>query len=327
MIGPPLTLLRCAGIVLGPIRWGWKPSMLHATAIAADDQANSAADPLAVIASIVDQPDSNLDYLEAKLAFDAAIDASLDGRFVRNEIDRLCKAALGLAGGDQRSWARLRALRILLYEPGSWNEHKPFAYDQGDPDGKFIPNKLLHNYLKTRRGQCVSMPALFLILGDRLGLDVALVAAPEHLLVRFTDGNGDGGNIETTSGGHPARDSWVREQFRIGDRAIASGIYLRPLSKREEIAMLAGTIAEHLFEQRRFEEVLPLAKMILKHHPLYAEMIVLQASASGAIADALRRKCPPFAMPPVMRAQWLGLCRQNADLFARAESLGWAPFE
>jgi regulator of sirC expression with transglutaminase-like and TPR domain len=301
--------------------------MLRATAIATDEHDTSGTDPVAVVAGVLEQPDFRLDYLEAKLAFDTIIDPSLDSAFARNEIDRLHRAALELAGADQRSWAKLRALRILLYEQGPWNEHRPFAYDQSDPDGKFIPNKLLHTYLKSRRGQCVSMPALFLILAEKLGLNVALVMAPEHLLVRFTDESGEGGNIETTSGGQPARDSWIREQFRIDDRAVESGIYLRPLSKRQGVAVLAGTIVERLFEEQRFEEVIPLAKLILKHHPLHAEMIVLRASACGAIADELRREFPPFAMPPVVRARGLSLCRQNAELFAHAEDLGWAPFE
>jgi regulator of sirC expression with transglutaminase-like and TPR domain len=96
-----------------------------------------------------------------------------------------------------------------------------------DADGRAVRNKLLENYLRARLGQCVSMPVLFLLIAERLGLEVALCPAPEHILVRYTDENGGAHNIETTSGCHPARDEWIRQQLGISNRAVDSGIYLR----------------------------------------------------------------------------------------------------
>ena len=96
------------------------------------------------------------------------------------------------------------------------------------------------------------MPILFLIIADRLGLNVGLCSAPEHMFVRYTDQSGRVLNIEATSGGHPARDSFIRENFPMSDRSIESGLYMRTLTKRESIAMMASTLIEHLAEQGRY---------------------------------------------------------------------------
>ena len=102
-----------------------------------------------------------------------------------------------------------------------------FDYDMSDPDGARLPNKLLHNYLRHRLGQCVSMPILFLILGERLELNVALARAPAHFFIRYTAPDGKAWNLETTSGAHPARLDWFRQNMPMSERALESGLYMR----------------------------------------------------------------------------------------------------
>ena len=56
--------------------------------------------------------------------------------------------------------------------------NRPFTYDLKDPLGQQVRSKMLSTYVRTRKGNCVSMPVLFLIVADRLGLKVRLAAAP-----------------------------------------------------------------------------------------------------------------------------------------------------
>jgi len=202
-------------------------------------------DIAANVRRVLEVPDANLDFARAKIAFDALIDPQIDQAAILRELDDLTRTAHEIARSDPHPNVRLRAVRTLLHESGPWNDHRPFSYDQSDPTGSLLHNKLLHNYLGSRRGQCVSMPVLFLILGCRLGLDVALASAPEHVFVRYTDEHGRTHNLETTSGAYPARDEWYRQNFPITDRAVESGIYLRTLSAREAVAIsgLSGVAA------------------------------------------------------------------------------------
>jgi regulator of sirC expression with transglutaminase-like and TPR domain len=198
------------------------------------------------------------------------------------------------------------------------------TYDHEDPYGRKSPNKLLHHYLATRCGQCVSMPILFVIIAERLGLKVALASAPEHVLVRFTDEADREHNLETTSGAHPSRDAWYRESFPITDRALQTGIYLRSLTKREGVALMASTVVEHLNRQARFHQIVKLAKVVLSQCPRDVAIMLWQGTGYGALLDQLRTKyANPWVMPPAIRAQAFAFMEGNRSAFAAAENLGW----
>lgn len=286
-----------------------------------------AVDLVEIIRRVLNASDANLDYTEAKLAFDAAVDPASDHAWARRELDALTAKARILAGGDARPSVKIAAIRTLLHKLGPWNDDRPFAYDMSDPEGRSITGKLLHNYLRTRRGQCVSMPALFLILAERLGVEVTLVAAPEHVFVRHTDELGQSVNLETTSGGHPARDTWYREKFPVTELSIRSGLYLRTLTKREGIAVLASTVVEQLFAGGQCDEVIAACRIILQHHPRYAFALVAMGTAYGHLLARFRREHPdPRKLSPDERSRGDFLMQGNARCYAVAERLGWTPF-
>ena len=82
-----------------------------------------------------------------------------------------------------------------------------------DPFGLRVENKLLSTYMRTRLGNCVSMPTLFMILAERVGLEASFVVAPLHVFVRFNHPERGPTNVEATSGAHFARDEWYREKM------------------------------------------------------------------------------------------------------------------
>lgn len=58
-------------------------------------------------------------------------------------------------------------------------------------------NTFLAGLLRTRRGTCVSMPLLYLVIGRRLGMPVHLVAIGKHYFIRWEE-LGYRMNVETT---------------------------------------------------------------------------------------------------------------------------------
>jgi regulator of sirC expression with transglutaminase-like and TPR domain len=117
-----------------------------------------------------------------------------------------------MAGKDADSASRLVALKRYLYESGPWNDNKPFQYDLDDPLGTKPGSRLLQRYLTARRGNCITMPILFLTLGQRIGLNLTLAEAPLHVFVKYTDASGKVWNLEPTSGGGFTRDQWYRQK-------------------------------------------------------------------------------------------------------------------
>lgn len=213
----------------------------------------------AAVRAILSAPDRGLDYLRAKLALDAIVDPAVDTPAVVAELEAMREIALRLAGPAADDGAKLSALRRLIYESGPWNRYRPFAYDHANLRGANVRVKLISHYLETRLGDCVSMPLLFLILADRMGLNVALSTAPFHVFVRHIDAAGRVTNFETTSGANPARDEWMRRTRPMSDLSIRSGLYMRTLSPREGVALMATTVLQYLMDSRRFEEAVEVA--------------------------------------------------------------------
>ncbi|HYC74668.1 transglutaminase family protein [Brevundimonas sp.] len=270
-----------------------------------------------------------LDYLHAKIALDRLVDPGINARTVRTEIERMATAARDLAGHGASDIYRLAAVRNVIYEAGPWNDHRPFGYDHDDPYGQNVNNKLLSSYLETRRGNCVSMPTLFLILADRLELDVALSVAPLHVFVRYRPTEGLPVNLETTSGALPAREAWYREKLPMTDLAVATGAYLRSLPRKEGVALMATTVMESLTDQARYQDAINVAEVILEAHPLDVQTMVHQGSVYGELlrTEFYTPYPTPDLIPPNLRARYRALDHMNQTLFARAEALGWTPTE
>ena len=114
------------------------------------------------------------DLLQAKLDLDRIVDPSIAHANVGPAITKLITAARNFAGPHASVGAQFDAVRKVLYEPGPWNDNRPFSYDQSDPLGDKVQHKLLSEYLKTRLGNCVTMPTLFMIVGRGVGLHLTL---------------------------------------------------------------------------------------------------------------------------------------------------------
>ena len=278
----------------------------------------------AAVAGMLSWSGERLDYATAKLALDCLIDSSTDLEAAKQELERLTGNVRQLAAKTDNALAKLGAVRTVLYESGPWNGHRPFDYDHSDPLGTDIANKLLANYLKTRRGNCVSMPVLFLILADRIGLDVSLATAPLHMFVRHRLKDGRIANLETTSGGYPVTIEQLRQSFPMTDPALANGLYLRSLGRHEAVAVMGHAVLEHLMARRRFAEAAELGHVLLRSGARDVYAMVKCASAYGAmVQSALIDKPPGLLSPGSQRARRL-FDDTNRLLFARAEALGWA---
>lgn len=267
------------------------------------------------------------DFLTARVGLDKVIDPAIDERRLETEINRLVAAARGIAGPRASEGAKIDAVRKVLYEPGPWNGNRPFTYDQTDPLGENIRNKLLSTYLKTRRGNCVTMPTLFMIVGRGIGLNLTLTTAPLHVLVRYTRPGLHPFNIEATSGGEFARDEWYRQKWPMSDRAIESGLYLRTHTDRETIAVMATTVLDYLATVGRNEAAIKVADAILAVNPKDGYTMVRKGSVIAAMMKAeFYDKYPiPALIPAPLRPRYAELAAANAKAFANAEALGWEP--
>lgn len=242
------------------------------------------SDTLAVLLSI---PETDIDLTWSKLSIDMLLDADADMGADMAEIASIATALLARIGDNSTSAARVAALRAYLYESGEWNDHAPYSYDFSNSAGMRASQKTLHSYLQTRRGNCINMPMLFLAIGERMGVTMNVTTAPQHVFIQFEDPEtGIVQHLETTSGAKPQRIVWQRQILPMTDQSITSGMYMKRLTKRQQVAVM-GEALLHLSQERADHyERIQLAKLILSHFPECDAALLHLADASRKLIEA-----------------------------------------
>jgi regulator of sirC expression with transglutaminase-like and TPR domain len=274
---------------------------------------------------VLDMPEGQIDFATAKVTIDRLVDPTIDAQSTLAQVETMAqrvKAMLPFAASVEQ---RYEALRTYLYEPGPWNRGQVFSYNLDDPTGTHIADKLLANYIRTRRGNCVSMPFLYLAIAQRLGLTVGAAMAPMHTFVKLRDDKGVWQNIETTSGGLRRRDILYQQDHPMTQEALANGIYMRPLSKRETVAAMAVVVAEHYSEKMNPDMVIAVADLLIERNPKDVNALMHKGYAFVTLLRQrfLNKYTRLRDIPPDERHEYLKL-RANADhWYDKAEALGW----
>jgi regulator of sirC expression with transglutaminase-like and TPR domain len=288
-------------------------------------QGTACADSLQSIRTILELPDNQIDLGKAKLVIDKLIDPTINIKANRKKIDSMLAEIKAMLPAYASNSDKLQALKTYLYSAGSWNGYQPYKYDFDDPLGLEVSHKLLPNYLVTKKGNCVSMPLLFIILGQRLGLGMTAAVAPMHIFVKLRDDLGNQINLEATSGANPARDVWIRQQIPMTDDAVANGVYLSPLSKKETVALMAETLIEYDMQQREYEKAIEASDLVLEYSPKAVDAMIHKGAAyARLIKEQFISQYPsPNLIPQEKRAYYEYLDRNNRLWYAKAEELGW----
>lgn len=156
---------------------------------------------------------------------------------------------------DHRGVFNFVSMTTLLKHPrGLGIRYAPTAI--GNFDFSDSRDDLLHGLLTRRLGTCASLPVLFVAIGRRLGYPMHLAIAKGHVFCQWVDERGRF-NLEGSCGG--GGDCRPDERYHEWPRPLtqadmASGRYLRPLSRAEELALFLETRGHCLTDNRRFDE-------------------------------------------------------------------------
>ncbi|TPG05345.1 hypothetical protein EAH88_15335 [Rhodanobacter glycinis] len=264
-----------------------------------------------------------VDYGVVKVTLDHMVDPSVDVKATLHELDGWAEKVRVRLPPNADHYTTFMVLGSTFAVPGPWNDNRPFSYDLSDPFGKNIRNKLVSEYLKTRKGNCVSMPILLLILGQKLGLDMALATAPNHNLVMFRQDDGTWVNIEATSGTAFSNEEYQRQLY-ITPIAMHSGIYLRPLSPAEAVGAMGDELGDYYEKARKPKFQLDLTAYLLEINPKDTVAMIRRADAYYRLLDEkyFKKYPTPNLIPAADRADFQMLSKSNAELFQQAEALG-----
>lgn len=272
-------------------------------------------------------PEERIDLAKAKLMVDRMIDETAEIAPTMAKLDAIVEQVRARLPANASGREKIEALRTQLYIAGPWNNGETFSYDLDDPFGYRLRNKVLATYLRTKKGNCISMPFLFIALGQKLGIDVTASTAPSHVFVKYRDESGGLFNLETTSGAGFTSEAWIRKNIPMTPESLENGIYLQRLTKRETVALMLDLLAEYYGETERDEERIAVAQLALQHYPkdVFA-MLHVHATYGRKIEREFSSKyARPRDIPTDQRARYRELDSIGQGWLRKAEGLGWRP--
>ncbi|MFI3297806.1 MAG: hypothetical protein R3Y59_09325 [bacterium] len=116
------------------------------------------------------------------------------------------------------------------------NDFTPYTYD--------IENFLsptnrdafwVSHLLKSKKGNCHSMPYLYKILANEIDATAYLSIVPLHCYIKHQDEDENWWNVEVTSGTF-SRSSYIMDNYNVSETAIKSGLFMDTLSQVESVA-------------------------------------------------------------------------------------------
>ncbi len=245
-------------------------------------------------------------------------------------LDTMAAQIRYMVGPRDGDMVRFMMAKMYQFDTGTWNGGRVFSYDLDDPMGEKPGARLLTTYLDTRKGNCVSIPTLFLALMERVDSTVPFhgVAAPLHLFCRLHDRqDGSVWNVETTHGGNPARDQWYVEKLRITQLAIESGVYMADLTKKQFLAELVGVLVSKHRQEADYHTALKYAEVMLQLNPRSVTGMVQKGALLGWIGHMLQERIrAENRRPTADEDRDLRLYMvESENYISRARSLGWEP--
>jgi len=202
------------------------------------------------IREIFKQPEDSIDLGNVclLLAKDAYPDLNID-RF-NYAIDYMVDRIKYLNKGITDPIARVGLLNAYFFLPGWWNDSITFTYDLDDLEARKTTNQFLNGYIATKKGSCITMAMLYLVIADRLGWPIKPVRSTQHFFCRYIQEGLKYNNIEATCGGGYISDSQYVHQVGIPQKAIDNGVYLRTLTKNEYIASILQVNSGYFYRDK-----------------------------------------------------------------------------
>lgn len=166
-------------------------------------------------------------------------------------IDFIARRIEYLNKGTTDPVARIGLLNTYFFRPGWWNDSVTFTYDLDDLEAAKTENQFLNGILATKKGSCVTMAMLYLVVADRLGWPIKPVRSARHFFCRYIEEGFTENNIEATCGGGYLSDQDYIDQVNIPEKAVKNGVYLRTLTKKEYIASILQNNVRYFEEKKR----------------------------------------------------------------------------
>tara|TARA_R110002049_G_scaffold286226_1_gene467887 strand:+ start:1812 stop:2891 length:1080 start_codon:yes stop_codon:yes gene_type:complete len=199
-------------------------------------------------------------------------------------------------------------------DKGQW---MPFTYDfndvWGDDDWS---NMFVSKLLDTHKGNCHSLPYLYKILAEEIGVEAHLALAPNHIYIKHRNEKDGWYNTELTSGYFPI-DAWIMASGYVHLDGIRNGLYMKALDDKESLALLLVDLAQGFDKRFSYNDgsfVLKCVETALQYYPnmINALLLKLETQRKGLerLAEEENKSFEEILDYPQTKQIWADLTTQ-----------------
>jgi hypothetical protein len=160
--------------------------------------------------------------------------------------------------------------------------HLPYVYNFEDAWGHDDWTKMFVSKLMvTGNGNCHSLPYLYKILADELGVPCHLAFAPNHIYIKIYSQKTGWYNTELTSATFPI-DAWIMASGYVTLDAIQNGLYMDTLGNKQSVANCLVDLAQgyqRKYSKENPEFVIKCCNTALKYHPANVNAMLTKSEA------------------------------------------------
>lgn len=231
------------------------------------------------IENLATLPEDKIDIGLAALTLAKDIYPNLDIPAYSAKIDALADRVRAYVGDSADARRRIGALNQVIYtEDGYGYDSTAVRQGSNTPD-------YLNHLLDTKVGNCTSLPTLYMAVAQRLGYPIYPVSAPAHSFLRYVEPDGSHLNMEPTNRAVLHPDEMYVKDFAIGETGLASGAYMKTMTRREFMGVLMANLGLDHLKQGHDERALYLLNNAVALNPAcadcYADLATYHANMSA----------------------------------------------
>lgn len=170
---------------------------------------------------------------------------------------------------------------LIQYNDTLTITHIPYRYDFTDIWGNQDWSKMfVTKLLKTKTGNCHSLPFLYKILAEQIEAKAHLAIAPNHFYIKHHSQSEIGWyNTELTSAAFPV-DPWLMASGYIHLDAVVNRLYMEALSDKQTIALCLIDLAkgyQRKIPKSHSDFAMKCVDTALVYYPNYINALLLKA--------------------------------------------------
>ena len=203
-----------------------------------------------------------IDLLETLLLVSRHWDTTIQIKPLRDEIIHLVSEVKQALHGSNQVSNLIKSLRFVIHEKSGYRYTEMV-------DAKGIPlnreELFLHGMLRTKRGYCMNLSLLYLILGQKLNIPLFGVPLPNHFFVRYEKDNNQI-NIEATEGGISFPDSFYQQRY-LPYSEKGHPYFLKNLNAKKTLGAYFSNIGMVYYQNQKVDQAIFYLQLSTKINP------------------------------------------------------------